>query len=119
MTHRAHREVAKMVDQLDMQIRKSHKKQNSIDELMNQLESVSSAKKPKLSVNPGTLKSKDYVYSGGIKINSSPYIVRKKHSEDRDHNSATSCTETTGEQLAYMSLCIHVCMQFSLASHNR
>ena len=61
MTHHAHREVDEMINQLGLQMRKSYKKQESPDELMKQLKSVSSVKKPRKSVKPSALKPRDYL----------------------------------------------------------
>lgn len=89
-----HQEADEMVHQLDMQIRKSHRKQQSPGELMKQLAFVS--KKPRKSKKPIVApKPRDYVYSGGIKINRSPYVIRKERTHSakgKDHSSTSSCT---------------------------
>lgn len=112
MNHHAHRGVDEMVHQLGMQARKSHRQQQSPDELMKQLEFAT--KKPRKSVKPpGPLKPRDYIYSGGIKINRSPYTIHKKYiysSEHRDHSSTTSCTapEAAGESVNLIVSFLHV-----------
>ena len=120
-----HQEADEMIHQLDMQIRKSHRKQQSPGELMKQLAFVS--KKPRKSKKPIVApKPRDYVYSGGIKINRSPYVIRKEHTHSakgKDHSSTSSCTapEATSElvNLIICFLCVPMCMHADLLCKNR
>ena len=72
-----------------MQTRKSHRQQQT-DELMKELEFATKKKRNSKSLKPSG--ARDYVYSGGIKINK-PSSIRKKRvcsSEGKDLSSATS-----------------------------
>ena len=103
MNHPSYHEVDEMVHQLDMQTKKRHRQQQSPDELMKELEFATRKKRKSLKA-PG---ARDYVYSGGIKINK-PSSTRKKYvcsSEGKDHSSATSTLPEATGKLVNLLIC--------------